>query len=509
MKSQKPSFSSPVRFWRGLFPVVMLVFLVWQTSCVALEQNPVSGTTRAFAFTWEQEIQIGRDADQEIVAEFGIYENAELEAYIVELSELILAESHLRRPDAPAQFRNTEFTFRLLDSDVVNAFALPGGFVYFTRGLLSHMNNEAQLSVVIGHEIGHVAARHASQRMLQMQIGQMVLVGGAFAGQEIFGVSAESILNLGGTAAQLLFLSHSRDHERESDRLGVEYAARAGFDASEGAAFFRSLQRLSAQHGGGIPTFMSSHPDPGQREQSMHTLSQQWRDQGFEQTRRNERRFMEMIDGMTIGENPRNGFVRDGMYYHPELAFQYPAPAGWQVQNTPTQVVMFDSEQQGISIFTVEHNATSARQAVELFTNQEGITVESSGTQNVGSIRGYRSVATGTTQDGTELRIMVQGLEHNGRVFRFLNYSAAARYESYQSSFAQIVNGFRNLTDASILNIQPTRLQVVTADRVGPFSSFLPAQLPPGFTAESFAIMNQVELDETITRGQRLKLPRP
>ena len=509
MNAQKRSYDSSVRLWRGLFPALMLVFLVWQTGCVALEQNPVSGTTRAFAFTWEQEIQIGRDADQEIVAEFGIYDNPELEAYIVELSELILAQSHLRRPDAPAQFRNTEFTFRLLDSDVVNAFALPGGFVYFTRGLLSHMNNEAQLAVVIGHEIGHVAARHASQRMLQMQIGQMVLVGGAFAGQEIFGVSAENIMNLGGTAAQLLFLSHSRDHERESDRLGVEYAARAGFDASEGAAFFRSLQRLSAQHGGGIPTFMSSHPDPGQREQSMHTLSQQWRDQGFEQTRRNERRFMEMIDGMTIGENPRNGFVRDGMYFHPELAFQYPVPAGWRVQNTPTQVVMFDSEQQGISIFTIEQNATTARQAVDLFTNQEGITVESSGTQNVGSIRGYRAVATGTTQDGTELRIMVQGLEHNGRVFRFLNYSAAARYESFQSSFAQIVNGFANLTDESILNIQPARLQVVTADRVGPFSSFLPAQLPPGFTAESFAIMNQVELNETITRGQRLKLPRP
>ncbi|MCH8485652.1 MAG: M48 family metalloprotease [Candidatus Cyclonatronum sp.] len=495
--------------WRSLFPAVMLVFLLWQTGCVALEQNPVSGTTRAFAYTWEQEIQIGRDVDQEIVAEFGIYDNPELEAYIVELSELILAQSHLRRPDAPAQFRNTEFTFRLLDSDVVNAFALPGGFVYFTRGLLSHMNNEAQLAVVIGHEIGHVAARHASQRMLQQQIGQMVLVGGAIAGQELFGVSAENIMNLGGTAAQLLFLSHSRDHERESDRLGVEYAAKAGFDASEGSAFFRSLQRLSAQHGGGIPTFMSSHPDPGQREQSMHTLSQQWRDQGFEQTRRNERRFMEMIDGMSIGENPRNGFVRDGTFYHPDLAFQYPVPSGWNVQNMPNQVVMFDGDQQGISIFTIASDASNARQAVDQFTGQDGITVESSGTQNVGSIRGYRAIATAATQDGTELKIMIQGLEHNGNVYRFLNYSPAARYESYESAFAQIVNGFRTLTDQSILSIQPTRLQIVTADRVGPFSSFLPGQLPPGFTAESFAIMNQVELDETITRGQRLKLPRP
>jgi predicted Zn-dependent protease len=490
------------------FPMILAAILLYTTGCVTLEENPVSGNRRAFAYTWEQEIQIGRQADQDIISQFGIYENDELTKYINQLSELVLAQSHMRREDTSPQFRETEFTFRVLNSDIVNAFALPGGYVYFTRGLLAHMNNEAQLAVVIGHEIGHVAARHASQRILQQQAGQLILVGGAIAGQELFGVSAESILNIGGTTAQLLFLSYSRDNERESDRLGVEYSAMAGFDASEGAAFFRTLQRLSERAGATLPNHLSSHPDPGDRERSMITLSQQWKDRGYEQTRRNERQYMEMIDGMVLGQNPREGFVQDGQFVHPELAFQYPVPAGWRVQNQPRQVVLFDQEQQGISIFTFAGGVSNAREAVEKFTSQEGINQISASRADVHGNPGYRAVARGTMQDGTELQFLVQGIEYGGNIFRFINYSTTARYENYEPRFLEIVNGFRQLTDQSILDIQPVRIEVVTANRTGSFESFLPAEMPMGMDKEEMAILNQLRLSDTVTRGQRLKLPR-
>ncbi len=489
------------------FPLFLVFILVYTSGCMTLEENPVSGNRRAFGYTWQQELQIGAQADQEIVAQYGIYDDDELTAYINELSELILAESHMRREDTSPQFREAEFTFRVLNSDIVNAFALPGGYVYFTRGLLSHMNNEAQLAVVIGHEIGHVAARHASQRVLQQQAGQLLLIGGAIAGQELFGMSAENILNIGGTTAQLLFLSYSRDAERESDRLGVEYTAMAGFDASEGAAFFRTLQRLSERAGGSLPNHLSSHPDPGDREQSMHQLSQQWRDQGYEQTRRNERQYMEMIDGMVLGQNPREGFVENNIFYHPDLEFQYPVPAGWNVQNMAAQVAMFDNDQQGVSIFSFARDASSARAAVEQFTNQEGINVVSSGNANLNNNTGYRAIATATNQDGSELRFMVQGVEFGGQVYRFINYSSSGRYDQYESSFTQIVEGFRRLTDSSKLSIQPVRIQVITADRTGSFQSFLPSDMPMGMNPEELAIINQLNLNDTVTRGQRIKIP--
>lgn len=492
-----------------LIPGLLLPLVLLTSGCVTLGESPVTGSTRAYGYSWEEEQQIGQEADQQIVAEYGAYDDEELSAYITELSESVLAQSHLRREETPERFRDIDFTFRVLNSDIVNAFALPGGYVYFTRGLLTHMNNEAQLAVVIGHEIGHVAARHASQRAVQQQAGQLLLVGGAIAGQELFGVSAQSIMNLGGTAAQLLFLSYSRGNERESDELGVEYAAMAGFDASEGSAFFQTLQRLTEKSGGGLPNHLSSHPDPGNREQRMIELSQRWENEGYSQETRNEQRYMEMIEGMIVGKNPREGYVADGMFFHPDLRFQFPVPEGWRVQNEARQVIMFDEEQRGVSVFALAANASSARAAVEEFTGQEGINVLEEQQESVNGLSAYRSEATATDADGSTLQILVQAVEYDGNVYRVLNYSSTDDYENFQNDFQLISNGFSGITDSSRLSIQPTRINVIRADRTGPFRSFLPDEsvFPRGMDAEAFAILNQVDLDETITRGQRLKLP--
>lgn len=477
------------------------------TACLILEENPVTGNRRALGFTWEQELQIGRESDEQIIAEFGMYDDPVVAEYVYTLSKNILQHSHMRREGTSQQFLDTPFTFRVLDSDVVNAFALPGGFIYVTRGLMTHLNNEAQLAVVIGHEIAHVAARHASQRVFTQQAGSLLLIGGAVLGQELFGMSADNILNIGGTAAQLLFLSYSREAERESDRLGVEYAAMEGYDASEAAEFFRSLRRLSERSGQVLPNHLSSHPDPGDREASMHSLSDIWRERGFPQTIIREQEYMSIIDGMTVGENPRNGFMQNSVYYHPELKFLYPVPSGWRLINQPTQVVAFEENQRAVSIFRFAQGASNAREAVEQFTNQDGISVISSSRRDVNGIRGHRAIGTATGSDGTNLKFMVQGIEYDGNIFRFLNYSSENDYGSFESSFNQITNGFNRLEDPEILNIQPVRIQVVAAPRTGRFESFLPAEMPLGMTKDEFAIMNQLELTDFVTIGQLLKLP--
>src|SRR5690606_25074031 len=140
-----------------------------------------------------EEKQIGAQADKEIAAQYGIYEDEELNNYVSELGQKLVEVSHLRREDADPQFQNTQFTFRVLNSPIVNAFALPGGYVYVTRGLLAHLDNEAQLAVVLGHEIGHVAARHASQRAATQQIGQLAILGGAILGESL-GLNGGNIL---------------------------------------------------------------------------------------------------------------------------------------------------------------------------------------------------------------------------------------------------------------------------------------------------------------------------
>ncbi|MEX0649242.1 MAG: M48 family metalloprotease [Balneolaceae bacterium] len=485
---------------------VFIAVLVFASGCV-VQQNPVSGNKRAYAYSWEQEVQIGQEVDQEISSQFGIYEESGLDGYIIQLGEDILQESHMRREDTPEEFRNTEFTFRVLNSPVVNAFALPGGYVYVTRGLLAHLNNEAQLAVVIGHEIGHVAARHASQRAFQQNLGQIAVIGGSILGQELLGLPGETLLNISSQAAQLLFLSYSRDHERESDRLGVEYSAMTGYDAAEGAEFFTSLKRISEQSGQAIPSLLSSHPDPGERESSIPEMAAEWREQGYEQQERNTEQYMQEIQGIIYGENPREGFVDDGSFVHPELEFSFPVPENWHLINQPSQVALVSPNEDAVMLFRIDSEAGSARQSVENFVSQEGIQVEStSDERSSGEWPAYEAIVTAETDQQT-LGMQVFAVEYDGNIYQFVNYSSVNDFESFIDDFSQTSSNFDELTDRRLLDIEPVRLEVVTADQNQIFQNLLPSPLPMDIDPEDIAILNQVALDEEIEAGTLIKIP--
>ena len=491
----------------GITLFLLVLLFVFAGSCV-VQQSPVSGVTRAYAYSWEQEKQIGREVDAEIIAEFGYYADEALQYYLTGLSEEILQNSHMRREDTAEQFRNTEFTFRVLDSPVVNAFALPGGYVYVTRGLMAHMNNEAQLAVVIGHEIGHVAARHASQRGLQQMVGQIVVLGGAILGQELLGLPGESILNLSGTAAQLLFLRNSREHERESDRLGVEYAAKSGFDAAEGAAFFTTLRRLSERAGHTLPNFLSTHPDPGQREQSIPELARVWAERGYEQTRVNTSEYLETIAGITFGTNPRNGFTEDGFYYHPELEFQFAYPEGWQLINQPSRVVVVHPDRDAVMLLRIDHDAATARESVEAFLRVNEMEAESvRAMRSSGRYPGYEALFTLEEENGDTLRVQLYAVEYGEKVYRFLNYTDADKFSRYRLDFTLAVASFNALTDPSILSIQPIRLEIHQVPQQTTLRELLPSELPMQIEAEEVAIINQLQLDEVIEAGRLIKVP--
>lgn len=488
------------------FTVPTLVILLFTSSCV-VQESAISGSKRAYAYSWDQEVQIGQEVDQEIVAQYGLYSDDALDTYFNEMSTEILQNSHMRGEDTDERFKNTEFIFRILDSPVVNAFALPGGYVYVTRGLMAHMNNEAQIAVVIGHEIGHVAARHASQRGLQQMIGQVAVIGGAILGQELLGLPGETILNLSGQAAQLLFLKHSRDHERESDQLGVEYAAKTGFAAAEGAEFFTSLRRMSEQSGQSLPNLLSTHPDPGEREEEIPRMAEDWREKGYDQQVYNDEKYMNMIDGLIYGENPRNGFAEGGVYYHPDFEFLMSIPSEWHMINQPTQVIMVSSAEDAVIIMRLDQESSTARESVENFLSENEITTSDQGSaNNAGNFPAYQAnfeIAEGEN----ELGVNLYALEYNNQIFRFINYTDVSQFEKYSTDFSGTTNSFNRLRDSRILNIQPVTLSVVKTDRRAEFQDLLPSTLPMSITAEELAIMNQVYLDEIIEVGTLIKLP--
>ena len=493
---------------RLVLPLLLLAAAVG-SGCVTTGTSPVSGNTRAYAYSWEEEVKLGTEADQQIQQQYGVYEDEELQRYVDRVAQDVLAVSHMRRPDTPERFRNTEFHFRVLDSPIINAFALPGGYVYVTRGLLAHLNNEAQLAVVLGHEIGHVAGRHASKQAAKQQLMQGVLVGGAIAGQAAFGGNvAENVLGVGGSAAQLLTLSYSRDNERESDQLGVEYAAKAGYDAAEGAAFFTSLKRKSEQSGQSIPTWQSTHPDPGQREDTIVELARQWgpKVEGPADAR-NQDAYYAAIENIVLGENPRQGFVENDIFYHPELEFRFPVPGGWQTQNQTSQVAMIQPDQEAYVLFRISDADTPEGAAAE-FAGQDGLTIVERQQTRVNGRDARRVVAEAQTQQGQTVRVLSYFIAYDGRVYSFQGLASGERYNTYRADLERPMTGFDALRDASILDVQPTRLAVRPAPRSAAFRTFVEEEaLPDDISPTDLAIINQLGLDDPVEQGRSLKLP--
>jgi predicted Zn-dependent protease len=256
---------------------------------------------------------------------------------------------------------------------------------------------------------------------------------------------------------------------------------------------------------GGIPTFLSSHPDPGERERTIQELAQRW-EQGAN-LEVDQANYNDAITGMIMGNNPRQGFVRNGTFYHPELKFSFPVPSGYAVDNQPTQVAMIEQNQNAILIFTFAQESTP-QAAASKFSSQEGLTVVDSGRSNVGGNDAAFVLADAQTQDGVAVRVLSYYIAYGGTVYNFLGYSAKQSFNNYQDNFLRTIRGFDRVTDSSILNVQPTRVRIVRADRTAPFRSFIPSNMDDQFTPEDLAIMNQVRLDDQIQRGQEIKLPR-
>ena len=476
------------------------------TSCVSVQVSPVSGNKRVYGYSWQQELKIGQEADGEIINQYGLYNDDELTAYVEELGQELLEVSHFNREDTPSEYRNTPFTFRVLNSPVVNAFALPGGYVYVTRGLLSHLENEAQLAVVLGHEIGHVAARHASQRAAEQQLGQVAIIGGAIAGESL-GLDGGQILQLSSTTAQLMFLSYSRDDERESDRLGVEYSAMEGYEAAEGGEFFTSLKRISEKAGNSIPSHLSSHPDPGEREQNIPEMAAEWAEKGYEQTIIDREEFLQKIDGLMYGDNPREGFVEGNTFYHPDLKFEFGVADGFQVMNQSSAVILFNEAQDAITQFTLDSENTTPSASVNAFTSQDGISLVDEGALNLNGYDGYQAEAVATTEDGATLTILITAVEFNGMMVRFLSYTSSEQFAGYEDEFKYTVNSFDILENERILNIQPVRIEQQRVRSTAAFQDLLPSSLPMNIEPEDVAILNQVQLTDTIQRGTLIKIP--
>ncbi len=465
----------------------------------ACSRNPVTGKKELSLMSQAQEQQAGDQADPSIQAAYGMYDDAQLQAFINEKGKAMGKISHL-----PEQ----EYNFRLLDSPVVNAFAVPGGYVYFTRGIMAHFNNEAEFAGVLGHEIGHITARHSAKQQTQQTLGQLGFMVGVIASEK-FRVFA----NEAGQGLGLLFLKFGRDHESQSDELGVRYSSLIGYDSHEMADFFQTLNRLSSKSGQSIPDFLSTHPNPVNRYAKVHQMSDEIQSElGLRNLKVNRNEYLRRIDGLVYGEDPRQGYQEDGYFFHPSLKFAFPVPYNWQLVNSPQQVQMAPEDGKALMVFTLSPEKTldaAAQAAVKQFNlsvvEQQRTTINGYNALVVVSDQLPQQTQQTQQQAAPTTRLVSYFIQKDNFIYIFHGVSAQADFNNYIDSFRRTATGFENLTETSRLNVEPIRIKVQSVRNGGTLSQALTTLGAANIDLEELAIVNGMEMGDRVETGMLLK----
>jgi predicted Zn-dependent protease len=471
----------------------LTAFFVFFNQCA---RNPVTGKKQVILMSESQEQALGAESNPQILAEYGEYPEPKLQEYLNNIGQRMAKISH--RPNLP-------FQFKVVDSDVVNAFAVPGGYVYFTRGILAHFNDEAQLAGVLGHEIGHVTARHGAQQQSKQMMGQVLFIGAMIASPKLaqFGEQLSQ-------GMQLLFLKFGRDHETQSDELGVEYSSKIGFDARHMADFFGTLDRLSGGAEGRLPSFLSTHPDPGERNKKVRAMAIDFQQKNPSQYAVNRESYLKLIDGIIYGEDPKQGYVVNNVFYHPELKFQFPIPQGWKYQNTPQQFQMASADGKAMMLMTLSQEKTPEA-AAQAFATQYKLQVVDSKTTTINGLPAVIQVAdqVPAQQQGQQAaattRIATTSILYNNMVYLIHGVSESTTFRANEANFAITMKGFAPLTDPARINVLPDRIRINTVYNEGTLAEVLRGYGMEEKRHKELSVLNGMELTERVPRGTLIK----
>lgn len=477
MNVPRPHKTAPTFFF-----VLALVLAAVITGCAV---NQATGKRQLDLVGERGEIELGREADAGISAEMGLYEDPTLAAKIEGVGRELARVSE--RPELP-------WSIKIVDDPTVNAFALPGGFLYTTRGILAHFQSEAELAAVLGHEVGHVTARHGVERMSKAQLANV--------GFGVAMIASEDFRQYGQVAQigmQLLFLKFSRDDERQSDELGLRYMSRAGWATAEMPKVFDTLDRLSGG-AGRVPEWAATHPSPDRRaERIRQQITELPADQRGDRVERNS--YLRALDNMVFGEDPNQGYTIGQTYYHPGMAFRLDAPQGWKIINERSRVLMVSPNQDAIVQLALVAAATPDQAAREFF-SQQGLERGSAWRPGYASFR-----TTPDPQSGRYIQGVAGFLRHQDRVVQILGYSRDDNWAARRDLVAGGAGSFRRLEDR-YLDVAPARIDIVTVSAPTTLAALARTRGAATDTRQ-LAILNGVDENTTLAAGTLVKLIQP
>lgn len=462
---------------RLLFPCLLLVL----AACV---RNPVTGRRQLSLVSTQEEIEIGRQAAQDARAAIGLLPDPAVQEYVARVGKSLAARSE--RPDLP-------WSFQVLDDPTVNAFALPGGPIFVTRGMLTHLNSEAELAAVLGHEIGHVTARHSATQITRAQLSQLGLGLGT--------VLVPDLARYGGLASaglQLLLLKYGRDAETQADELGLRYMLDERYDPREMVDLFQMLSRVSGTEGSRLPTWLATHPNPEDRlEETQQRLAALNLDLSTLRVERTP--YLRLLQDMPYGQNPRQGFFQGTRFLHPELRFQLDFPQGWQTSNQTQAVLAISPRQDALVGLGVVGNVPP-EQALRQFFANEAVQPLPVATAGLPPLTRYFEART---EQGV-LQGVTAFLTHGGSTYQLIGYTAAGQLAAHEPAFRTTLASFRELTDPAVLGVQPARIDLVTLGQPMTLEQFH-ARYPSTIPLEELATLNGLTPGETLPAGYTVK----
>ncbi len=475
------------RFHQSVTALMASALLLFLAHC---STNPATGKKQLAFIGEDQEIAMGREAAQQAAQSIGLYKDDQLQAYVSRLGKQLAADSE--RPNLP-------WSFQVVDDPSVNAFALPGGFIFVTRGLMTHLTSEAELASVLGHEIGHVTARHSVEQMSKAQLAQIGLIAGMVLKPELanYGDLAQSGLSL-------LFLKYGRDDERQADDLGLRYTVRENYDPREMSRVFETLRRVSEREaqGGRVPGWLSTHPTPEDRIQRIGSEVAKL-DRDLSKATVGRERYLQAVDNLVFGQDPREGYFRGNTFIHPTLGFQVSFPQGWKTSNQKQAVGAISPREDAVIVVTLS-DKSSPQQAAQEFFSQQGI-VQGQALQ--GGASGQSAVTrTFGVQRGQsgDLQGVASFVEHGNKVYQVLGYTLADRWNGYDNELESSLSTFSRVTDRSLLSVEPQRLDVVTLTSPMTLEEFA-RRYPSSVDLETLSILNEARPDTRFSAGAEVK----
>lgn len=462
----------------------------------ACSTNPATGEQQFTALMPAgQEASIGAQEHAKVEQTFGKFIEGPIQNYVSTVGQRVAKNTE--RPDV-------QYKFYVIDSPIINAFALPGGYVYVSRGLLSLANNEAELAAVLGHEIGHVTARHSAERVSQgflAQLGAVVLAAAT---------DSSTVAKAANVGSDLYIKSYSRGQEHQADELGVRYLHRAGYDNFAMASFLNSMSmesNLSAKiRGSSAPRadWFSTHPQTENRVSEASTAASVY-SANAKVTNRDQ--YLKMINGMVYGDSESQGFLRDQTFYHPEIGFTFSFPNGFQIQNQPTQVAAVHKGSGAIILF--DSGGDKAKSDPLTYLTQvwmKGEPVQSAESITINGMRAATGAFSGTV-NGTAMTIQMVAIEWTpGSYFRFQIGIPRGLDSASLDALKKTTYSFRKMSASEKSSIKPDHIGLVTASS-GQSAASLAAQMPfDDYKEERFRVLNGLQPNEGLVAGRTYKI---